>query len=62
MRSGQDFEDAFLSAVLMAFPTRIEIEHEADSEKSIREEVEGLLKEWAQQILDQISGGGRKKY
>lgn len=62
MKEGSKFEDAFVSAALMALPTRIEIEHEADSERSMREEVETLLKDWARSVLDQLSGAARKKY
>ena len=45
----------------MALPTRIEIELEADSDRSMREEIELLLKLWAQAVLDQLSGNSGKK-
>lgn len=61
MSEGAKFEDAFLSAVLMAFPTRIEVEHDADSDRSMREELDSLLREWARSILDEIKGVSRKK-
>ncbi len=51
MSEGLKFEAAFLAAVLMALPTRIEIEREADNERSLRAEVESLLKEWVEQVL-----------
>ena len=60
MKDGKKFEDAFLSAVMMALPTRIEIEHEAESDRSMREEVEALLKEWAQAVLEQVTGVRKK--
>jgi MoxR-like ATPase len=61
MKQGQAFEDAFSQAAFLAFPTRIEIEHEADSELSVREELEALLKDWIQAVLAQISGAAVKK-
>jgi MoxR-like ATPase len=61
IEEGDDFNKAFLKAVLMALPTRIEIELEAESDRSMREEVEALLKSWAQAVLDQLSGNSRKK-
>ncbi len=51
MAEGMKLDRAFLAAVLMALPTRIEIEREADSERSMRAEVESLLKEWVDQVL-----------
>lgn len=61
IKQGKKFEEAFLSAVLMAFPTRIEIEHEAESDRSIREELEALLKEWVSSVLSEMEGTSRKK-
>jgi len=61
LQEGSDFKTAFLEAALMALPTRIEIEHEADSDRSIREETESLLKDWVQSVLQQLEGSSRKK-
>jgi MoxR-like ATPase len=61
IKGGQKLEDAFLTAALMALPTRIEIEHEADSERSIREEVAVLLREWVRAALDEAVHGNVKK-
>jgi len=61
IKGGQKLEDAFLAAALMALPTRIEIEHEADSERSIREEVAALLREWVRAALDEAVHGNVKK-
>ena len=61
IKGGKTLEDAFLAAALMALPTRIEIEHEADSDRSIREEVVALLKEWVRAALDEVQHGGVKK-
>jgi MoxR-like ATPase len=61
MKQGKSFEDAFSQAAHLAFPTRIEIEHEADSELSAREELEVLLKDWIQAVLAEISGVSVKK-
>lgn len=54
MKDGASFEDAFVAAVLMALPTRIEIEREAESDRSMRAEVEALLQEWARTVLDEL--------
>ncbi len=61
MKQGKAFEDAFSQAAFLAFPTRIEIEHEADSELTVREELEGLLKDWIQSVFAQLSGASVKK-
>jgi MoxR-like ATPase len=61
IKGGQKLEDAFLSAVLMALPTRIEIEHEAETDRSIREEVAALLREWVRAALDEAVHGNVKK-
>ena len=61
MLDGKKFGEAFLAAVLMALPTRIEIEHEAESDRTMREEVESLLKSWAESVLEQIAGASGKK-
>ncbi|MBY0469799.1 MoxR family ATPase [bacterium] len=54
MAQGKDFQTAFLTAVLMALPTRIEIEREADSQNSHQQEIESLLREWADQVINQL--------
>jgi len=54
------FEAAFLEAALMALPTRIEIEREADSEVSHHQEVEILLKEWVAEVLSDLNGAKKK--
>jgi MoxR-like ATPase len=54
MKDGTSFETAFLAAVMLALPTRIEIEREADSELSHRAEMEALLREWAQSVLAEL--------
>jgi MoxR-like ATPase len=61
IKGGKTLEDAFMAAALMALPTRIEIEHEADSDRSIREEVVALLTEWVRAALDEVQNGGVKK-
>lgn len=48
------FRDAFLTAVLLALPTRIEMERDADSDRSQRAEIEALLKEWSEQVVEQL--------
>jgi MoxR-like ATPase len=61
INQGKRFEEAFTSAAILAFPTRIEIEHEADTEKSVREELEELLKEWIAAVLSEVAGHSVKK-
>jgi MoxR-like ATPase len=61
MKEGLSFEEAFLTAVQMALPTRIEIEREAESNQSPRAEVESLLQEWAREILKDLDSGDLKK-
>ena len=61
MKQGKKFHEAFSSAAILAFPTRIELEHEADSEKSVREELEDLLKDWIEAVLAEVTGEGLKK-
>ncbi len=63
MSASKTFEEAFLAAALMALPTRIEIERELESEATAHEETESLLREWAQSVLQELSGEsvGKKK-
>lgn len=65
LKSGASFRDAFLEAVLMALPTRIEIEREADSNQSAHAEAEALIKEWAEKVLGELESpeddAGKKK-
>jgi MoxR-like ATPase len=61
MEAGGDLEPSFVSAALMAFPTRMEIEREADSERSAHSEIEGLLRGWAQEALAAVQDGSNLK-
>jgi MoxR-like ATPase len=61
MEEGLSLEDAFLKAVLMALPTRIEFEREAQPGLSPRSEIEGLLTEWAAKALGEASHTHLKK-
>jgi MoxR-like ATPase len=61
IKDGLAFAEAFESAVLMALPTRIEIEHAAESDRSMREELETLLKEWSKKAIEQAEGAPGKK-
>jgi len=61
IRDGAAFKDAFLAAVLMALPTRIEMEREADAESSLRAEMNALLREWVDQVLAELGEGQLKK-
>lgn len=48
IQNGKQLREAFLDAALMALPTRIEIEREADSDSSHRIELESLIRELAE--------------
>lgn len=51
MKGGADFRDAFLDAAIMALPTRIEIDQDTSSGKSLQNEVETLLTEIADEAI-----------
>jgi MoxR-like ATPase len=64
LAQGEEFPRAVLEAVLMALPTRIEIEREADAEGSAHDEVVALLQELTNQALSETQSGapaGKKK-
>lgn len=61
MRQGESLEDSFLKAVILALPTRIEMEHETESAREARNELENMLKEWARSVLDELSSPNVKK-
>lgn len=54
-------EEAFLSAALLALPTRIEIERDSDSDQSVREETESLIREWVQAVQEVLKNPLKKK-
>jgi hypothetical protein len=47
--------------VLMALPTRIEIEREADVDQSMRAEIENMLKDWVDSVLNDLGNDLKKK-
>ena len=51
MKEGEAFKNAFLTAALLALPTRIEMERNADSEGSSRAAMVALLTEWVNAVL-----------
>jgi hypothetical protein len=55
------FEGAFLAAVILALPTRIEFEREAETGGSSRAESEELLTDWAKSVLDNLGNLSEKK-
>jgi MoxR-like ATPase len=61
MASGKPLATAFVEAVLMALPTRIEIERDVEAEGSAQAEIEALLKEVADSVLADLGGSGAKK-
>jgi MoxR-like ATPase len=61
MEEGKDFKQAFIAAALMALPTRIEIERDADSARSARADLEELLREWSESVLSELHGEPKQK-
>lgn len=61
LKAGRSLVEAFTAAVLMALPTRIEIERDADSERTGRSELEALLREWAGEALGNPENGDSGK-
>ncbi len=61
IQEGMIFSDAFLSATLLALPTRIEIERDSDEGKTLRSEMESLLKGWVDEVLNPVTSDGVKK-
>jgi MoxR-like ATPase len=61
LKQGLKLEDAFVNSVLMALPTRIEIEREADAAASGHDELEQLVREWAQEVLRGLDNPSVKK-
>ncbi len=61
IRQGMSFPEAFLSAALLALPTRIEVEREADSDRTIRKELEELIQQWVGQVLESLDAALLKK-
>lgn len=60
LKGGMPFESAFLTAALLALPTRIEIEREAESDRNARQEIESLVRELSKEILEHL-GDVKKK-
>lgn len=54
IKTGESFEQAFLSAALMALPTRIEIEQDLDYDGSARAEAQTLISGWVKDILAKL--------
>ncbi|MCM2323177.1 MAG: MoxR family ATPase [Oligoflexia bacterium] len=61
IKDGLALVEAFVTAALMALPTRIEIEREAESDRSPRAEVERLVEDWARAILQELNRTEVKK-
>lgn len=55
------FREAFLSAALMALPTRIEIERDIETGNSPRHEFETLIESWVHQVLENTPEDPLKK-
>ncbi len=54
MKRGGEFREAFLEAALMALPTRIEIDQDSSSGKSLQSEIESLLTEIADEAISNL--------
>lgn len=54
LATGYSLNDAFLEAVLMSLPTRIEIERESESAASVHAEIEAVLRELSQSALENL--------
>jgi MoxR-like ATPase len=61
MVSGLPIEEAFFQAALLALPTRIEFERDAESEVTPRAEMEALLKEWTDSVWQELGSSDLKK-
>ena len=61
MDDGRDFQSAFLEAVTLALPTRIEIERETATGDSSQAELEALLRDWAKDALASLGEAEVKK-
>lgn len=59
--SGLRLEEAFLQAALLALPTRIEFERDAESSLTPQAEMEALLKEWTDLVWVQMEDPQLKK-
>ena len=51
---GRSFGEAFLWAALLALPTRIEIERDAESSSSLQAEIRALIEGWVAEVLDSL--------
>lgn len=54
MKKGSEFRAAFLEAALMALPTRIEVEQDSSSGKSMQSEIESILTEIADEAISNL--------
>ena len=61
-KGGMTFKEAFLRAALLALPTRIEIEREAESARSMRAEIETLITELSKDILENLNAPQEERF
>ncbi len=57
LTQGKAIEPAFRTAALLALPTRIEIERDAETEGSLHEETTGMVRDWVDEVLSGIEQG-----
>jgi MoxR-like ATPase len=58
---GRELREAFLWAALLALPTRIEIERDAESSSSLQAEVRALVEGWVSEVLESLGQVGVEK-
>lgn len=61
LADGGDFSQAFRLAAMLALPTRIEVEREAESDRSMHAEIVELLEELIRNTLESVTGETQKK-
>ena len=61
MSDGAYFETAFLTAALLALPTRIEIERDLESSEGVHAQTEALIRDWVKDILEEVQSGPKLK-
>ncbi|MEK6580168.1 MAG: MoxR family ATPase [Bdellovibrionota bacterium] len=61
-KGGMTFKEAFLRAALLALPTRIEIEREAESDRSMRADIETLITELSKDILENLNAPQEERF
>ncbi|MBI4925212.1 MAG: MoxR family ATPase [Bdellovibrio sp.] len=61
LKQQNSLDSAFLKAALLALPTRIELEHEIESQLSLEQEMKNLIKDCVEKVLDGDENELKKK-